>query len=585
MLRSFSRAALLAAAALLPLEAVAQSIGGGVQPSRRLPDTVEPEPLAPEGEIFPRGRVPDAPATPGGGARFMLEGVSFEGNTVLSDAELTEVVAPLVGRQVSIDEVEQARRDLTQAYIDRGYVNSGVIVPDQDVADGVLRFRVIEGRLTEVRVRGEGIGEAVGPLGDLHPDFVRNRLALDPEAPFALSDLEERFRLLLSDPSIGRLDGALSPGRNPGEAVLDVEVTKGDQIEGFVGFDNFDPPSTGEWKGVAGITLRNSTGFGDALSLSADVSRGRQALYSRFSMPVTADGLSVFAEFEASQTDVIEEPFASLEIASNYARSALGASYDVVRTGTDTFTMDAMLDFKNSKTFLFGEPFSFSEGVEDGTSRATVLRFGQQYLHRGAEQAYSLRSVFSVGLNVFDATENGRDAIDGDTVADGQFASWLGQGFYVRRFEGGVSASARLVAQVAFDELLPFEQVELGGADTVRGYNESAITADSFLFGRFAVNAPIYRLAVPELTPANHTPTISIEPFVTAGTAWDYESFDERATLMGIGLDMLWSPSPSVDIAIGFGTPIVTSVRREGSSFSADAIEDTRAYITTRVNF
>lgn len=484
------------------------------------------------------------------------------------------LIAGLIGQPVGIDDLERARRALTQLYIDRGYVNSGVLIPDQAVDDGIVRFRVVEGRLTEIEVGGEGVGTDVGPMGDLHPDFVRDRLALDPEAPFALDEIEERFRLLLQDPAIARLDGALAPGRELGEARLAVTVTPADPLVFELGVDNFDPPSTGTIKGTAGFTLRNSTGFADELSLNADISKGRQAAYARFSVPVTATGLSVFAEAEGSQTRVIEDPFAELDIESAYARGALGLSYDLVRTSTDTLTFDVTVEFKNSKTFIFGDqPFSFSEGVQDGTARASVIRFGQQYLHRGPEEAYSVRSSFSFGVDLFDATTNP------DGVADAQFASWLGQAFYVRRF-GDISASARAVGQIAFDELLPFEQVELGGADTVRGYRESAITDDSFVFGSVAVTVPVFDLAAAPLSPEGYAGTVSVQPFVSAGTAWGHGAFGERATLVGAGFDVLWSPRPGLDLTLGVGTPLYTDIDGPDSG-----IEETRAYFSTRVRF
>ena len=40
-------------------------------------------------------------------------------------------------------------------YVERGYLNSGAVIPDQRVEDGVVRIQIIEGRLSEVEVTGD----------------------------------------------------------------------------------------------------------------------------------------------------------------------------------------------------------------------------------------------------------------------------------------------------------------------------------------------------------------------------------------------------------------------------------------------
>ena len=42
--------------------------------------------------------------------------------------------------------------DATQ--VERGYITSGALLPDQDVADGVVVFRLVEGAVTQINVTG-----------------------------------------------------------------------------------------------------------------------------------------------------------------------------------------------------------------------------------------------------------------------------------------------------------------------------------------------------------------------------------------------------------------------------------------------
>jgi hemolysin activation/secretion protein len=86
--------------------------------------------------------------------RVFVREFRIHGSTVFSAAELAQVTAPYVHRVLATEDVEEVRQALTRLYVDRGYINSGAIIPDQTVTDGVITVQVIEGELTEVLVTG-----------------------------------------------------------------------------------------------------------------------------------------------------------------------------------------------------------------------------------------------------------------------------------------------------------------------------------------------------------------------------------------------------------------------------------------------
>jgi hemolysin activation/secretion protein len=134
---------------------------------------------------------------------LFVERIVIDGNTVFPEQDLRALTQPYEGRDVSVAELEELRQKLTRHYIDHGYVNSGAVIPADALKDGVLRFQIVEGRLDEIRVKG---------LGRLREGYVKNRLLSDPDQPFNLHDLQERFQLLLSDPLISRMNGRILPG-------------------------------------------------------------------------------------------------------------------------------------------------------------------------------------------------------------------------------------------------------------------------------------------------------------------------------------------------------------------------------------
>src|SRR3954462_9171257 len=101
------------------------------QPSLELPPPPSPPPPSPQ-------RVPWLSQEPA----LLLRGVRFDGNTVLPEEELQRIAADFVGRQVSADDLQELRYRLTERYIESGYVNSGAVLPDQDVVDGIITYRI-----------------------------------------------------------------------------------------------------------------------------------------------------------------------------------------------------------------------------------------------------------------------------------------------------------------------------------------------------------------------------------------------------------------------------------------------------------
>ena len=104
-----------------------------------------PEEAAPEAAPAEEEKVPY-------GLKIFVKEIRLTGNTVFTTEELQETIAPYTNRVVSSSELEDLRVALTRYYIDRGYLNSGAVLPDQKVVDGTVDMVIVEGRLTEIEI-------------------------------------------------------------------------------------------------------------------------------------------------------------------------------------------------------------------------------------------------------------------------------------------------------------------------------------------------------------------------------------------------------------------------------------------------
>jgi hemolysin activation/secretion protein len=93
--------------------------------------------------------------------------------------------------------LNELRDRLTLLYVDAGYLNSGAVLPDQDVAEGVVEFHIVEGRLTDLRVEGNRW---------FRTGYLERRIRRGAHTPLDVADLENELQLLQQDPRIRRVD-------------------------------------------------------------------------------------------------------------------------------------------------------------------------------------------------------------------------------------------------------------------------------------------------------------------------------------------------------------------------------------------
>ncbi|MNO56472.1 Heme/hemopexin transporter protein HuxB precursor [compost metagenome] len=98
--------------------------------------------------------------------RVQLRKVRFEGGTVFPLSELREHYQPLIGREVTLGQLQQFTQRLTERYRQEGYLLSYAYLPPQDIAEGRVRVVLVEGYIHDVDLEGD-IGPASAYLEQL----------------------------------------------------------------------------------------------------------------------------------------------------------------------------------------------------------------------------------------------------------------------------------------------------------------------------------------------------------------------------------------------------------------------------------
>jgi hemolysin activation/secretion protein len=478
------------------------------------------------------------PNTLPGAPQVFVKQYKLTGNTVFSNAELAEITAPYTNREITFEELEAVRYALTLHYVQHGYINSGALVPDQTVRDGVIEIQIVEGRLSNIEIAGNRW---------FRSRYLRDRLTLYGGPPLKLQEMEEGLQLLQQNPLIKRLNAELRPDLARGEAILKVHVDEQVPYRLGLEFNNYESPSVGSEQGVITAAHDNLTGNNDLLFARYGITGGVGDIDTNYIRPLNAGDTTLGLEFRRSNTDIVEgADFSRLDITSKTYTYGATLRQPLLRTLGAELTAALIFQYRRSQTYLLGEPFAFQEGTDNGKAVVTVLRLvAPEWVWRSAVQVLACRSQFSFGLDALGATVNS------GPVPSGRFFAWLGQFQWARRL-GVLDAESvvRADIQLTPNRLFGLEQFSLGGAHSVRGYRENLLVRDNGTAGSVEIRIPVLR----------NRPGIDLlqlAPFFDAGTGWaEHAPTVDPKYLLGIGIGLRWAIAPNIDAQLYYGYKI-----------------------------
>jgi hemolysin activation/secretion protein len=308
----------------------------------------------------------------------------------------------------------------------------------------------------------------------------------------------------------------------------------------------------------------NLSGNGDRLQADYSNTNGSNGLDLQYTWPLNARNGTVSIGYGFSFNTVIERPFNALDIVSNSNYYELAFRQPIFQTPKQEVALGLALTRQSSSASLLNGliPFPSPGADAQGNTNLWILKFAQDWTRRSSEDVLALRSEFSVGLDVFDATAQSE-------APDGQFFAWRGQGQWVRILAPDTLFLFRTQVQLADRALVPLAQIGLGGIESVRGYRQDALLTDSGLFASAEARFPIARFR-------RINSLLQIAPFVDFGTGWNLSGrpSPDPNYLAAIGLGLRWQTSNNLILRFDVGFPLISidssnrSLQEQGFYFS-----------------
>jgi hemolysin activation/secretion protein len=398
-----------------------------------------------------------APARADDSARVQVSAFRIVGAEVVPAAELQALLADLVGRSLSLSELDAGVQRITTRYRQHGYSVARAYLPQQEIRDGVVVINVLEGKVAERRLRN------ASKLSDARVGAYLDG-AKTGEA--IRSEQIDRGLLLLNDtPGIAGARATLQPGASIGTADLVVDVAPGRPYAVNASVDNFGNRYTGEARVSGGLALNSPLHIGDQLNLDI-LTSGRGLTFGRlaYRVPVGADGLRVGAAAYATHYRLGHE-FRSLDADGTATSVSAFAFYPFIRSAGANLTGAITVEQKDLKDVVGAT----ATRTEKRTRPVTLGLIGtrQDRFAGGGVSSLDL-SIVAGDVDIRSPAARAIDTLSART--DGRYARiTLELGRYQRLTTRDilvVTASGQRASQ----NLDSSEKFTIGGLDAVRAY-------------------------------------------------------------------------------------------------------------------
>lgn len=468
--------------------------------------------------------------------KFVLKKLQIEGVTAFDLESLEQYSKQYLQQEIPLTTVWKIAAEITRHYKDQGYFLSRAYVPMQEIQEGTVVIKVIEGYINDIDIEGG--------LEERH--YVVRKLVerLESNKPINSSQLES-FMLQMNALPGKEFRAFLEPikDRKAGTTRLSLETVESPS-ETAVNIDNFGSRFLGPYQTT--LTHKNSFIPLHDTVLTALVSVPTDELkYAAFShsLPIYPD-----LEMELTGSYVTARPGGALEpndIRSSSIEFGIGVNWQPLRQRQENMTFSLFLDSKNSNgDILVNNPF-----IRD---RIRILRATMDYDNRDQLNGYNyVRLSLNKGLELLGSSDHG-DANLSRAEAEPDFTSF--QFTYIRQqvLSSNFLAIGQLSTQLATDPLFSSEEFGYGGQSFGRAYDSSEITGEHGISGSV-------ELRYLGLSPWKN---ISLSPygFYDIGRVWNKDTGGIDQSCSSTGLGLLASHKRGISSNLGIAWPLTCNI-------------------------
>lgn len=422
-----------------------------------------------------------ADAADSSGPRFAISRFAVEGNSLLPGAEVEGLLAPFAGPARNFGDVRRAVEALQQAYRRHGYSVVLVQLPEQELAQGVVRVKVIEPRIRRVAVEGNQVFSTANIRASLP--------ALKEGATPNIRDVSASLQVANTNPA-KQTTLALQGAEQPDEVDAVVRVVEDKPWRIGLNADNTGNADIGRTRLSTLFQHANLWGLDHVASLQYITSAEKPSKLSVFGagyhVPLYALGDSL--DFFASHSDVNSGALTAgvLNLQVSGKGTVLGARYNqsLPQWGDLSSTLVYGIDWRAYKNDIDLEGAQL--GGEVAVHPLSIGYSGQLALPA------AVLAVQLTGLQNIPGGSNGRseDFARQRAGASADYRILRYGAAYSLRLADDWQLRLQFNGQTTRSALVSGEQFGAGGASSVRGFQEREVAGDKGQFASVEIQTP-----------------------------------------------------------------------------------------------
>jgi len=394
-----------------------------------------------------------------------------------------------VGKLMKLNDLKRLQRDIILFCRHKNRPVVDVILPEQDLSNGVLQLLFLEGRVKQVLVDNAGKRWFSDKL-------VLDKVRLKPGDPVDSKLLLDDINWLNNNP-FRQVDVLLKQGKKLGESDVQLSVKDRFPVRIYLGYEDSGTALTGKDRVIGGFNWGNAVGLDEVWNYqySADSAADwMRANSGSVTIPLPwRHTVMVSASYVEAKADFAGTSYTTLGQNARSWQTSLRYTVPLPSVGKFTHQLTSGADFKRSNNSLeFGGATispSFTEvlQVEGGYNFSMPDSLGQT--SAGVDVYYSPGN-----LSYRNTATAFRDLRSGTTAYYTYGRLILER---LTRLPYNCSWVLNASAQLTPQRLMPSEQMGLGGYQTVRGYDERVINGDQGWFVSNEFRLPSFSLPSP----------------------------------------------------------------------------------------
>lgn len=470
------------------------------------------------------------------GPKVLVEVLTLAGNQMFTTPELVQASGFVAGRAYTLGELRQLAAKIGSYYRERGYFLAQALVPAQEITNGVVQLKVLEGRVGQVELNNASEAS----------DRTASRLlaGLQDSGPVTQAALERRI-LLLSDLPGVLARSTLRPGSTPGTADVVVQLSAGPKVGGSLELDNQGNHYTGAYRVGATLYVNEPTGSGDMASARL-LTSGEGLAYGRVAYQSLV-GPFTLGLATSSLYYQLGGAFARLASSGTAQTGSAFASYPLLRSRQQNLSAQWSVDHKdfNDRTGG-GSPSQASKNA-----RIHTLGLKGNLQDAVGQRAWQYNAAWALGnVSLQDATTRNNDAITAQSHGAFEklvYGLALQQDLAQKR-----SLYLSLNGQWASKNLDASEKFSLGGTGGVRAYPAGEASGDEGFVLTLEARMPWPALSNYLAGSAQAVAFVDTGTETANKSPWDAGTSTKRRTLSGVGVGLNYT-SPNKWTATAYG--------------------------------